>query len=139
MEKHNGYFKKIDFVFYNAGKIREAVDEAKNGAAEHNSNGSGVSDPTAAQAIHNMMPVKVVQVCGSKLEWPEAWLRVVDIVYLKCDNIHLAILQARYGGENYKKTCHRLSIAQSTYSRMWANVRHCQELCAVQEGLIRVF
>jgi hypothetical protein len=33
MEKHNGYFKKIDFVFFNAGKIRELVKEAKMGAS----------------------------------------------------------------------------------------------------------
>ncbi len=140
MEKHNGYFKKIDFVFFNAGKIRELVKEAKMGASiEHNTNGSGVSDPTAAEAMHNMMPIRFITLQGNRLEWPERWLHVVDMVYLLCDEFLLSVLRAKYNNENYKTTCRRLSIAQSTHSKMIAKIKHYQELCAVQEGLIRIF
>lgn len=139
MEKRNGYFKKIDFVFFNAAKIREAVTDAKYGPMEHGVNGSGVGDPTATQAIHNIMPVRFIRVEGNQLEWPEAWLHVYDMVRAMCDAIELDVMQAHYGDENYKKTCRRLNIAQATHSRLWGQVRHYQELCAVQEGLIRVF
>jgi hypothetical protein len=139
LEKHNGYFKKIDFVFYNAHKIREAVEEAKFKPIDHNANGSGVGDPTAAQAIHNILPIKYVTVEGKRLEWPEAWLRVYDVTISKCTPIMLGVLRAFYNDENYIKTCDRLGISQPTHSRLKGQFRHIQELCAVQEGLIRVF
>jgi hypothetical protein len=139
MEKHNGYFKKIDFVFFNAGKIKEAVEEAKYKPIEHSENGSGVGDPTATQAIHNIMPIRFVTVDGNRLEWPEAWLRVYDITYKKCTDLLLDVLNAYYLGEDYKKTCDKLNISQSTHSRLKGQFRHIQELCAVQEGLIRIF
>lgn len=139
MERHNGYFKKIDFVFNNAGKIREAVQEAKYGKQEHNVNGSGVSDPTAAEAMHNIMPIRFVEIDGGRLEWPESWLRVYDMTYKFCDEMQLDVMVSKYAKENYKVTCERLNISQPTRSRLWAQVRHIQELCAVQEQLIRIF
>lgn len=139
MEKHNGYFRKIDFVFYNANKIREAVQDAKYKPIEHSVNGSGVGDPTAAQAIHNIMPIRFVTVEGNQLEWPEAWLRVYDMTYKLCNALQLEVLMAFYRDEDYKKTCEHLNISQPTHSRLKGQFRHVQELCAVQEGLIRIF
>lgn len=139
MERRSGYFKKIDFVFFNVRKIKDAVMDEKFGGVARNNNGSGVSDPTAAAVMHHMLPIRVITINGSQLEWPEKWLHMVDMVYTMCDESHMTLLNARYGGENYKKTCRRMSIAQSTYSKMWSRIRHYQELCAVQEGLVRIF
>lgn len=139
MEYSKVHFKKIDFVFFNAGKIRDAIVEARCGRVEHNVNGSGIGDPTAAQAMHRIMPIKAVVIDCKRLEWPESWMRVVDAVYNLCDERHLYVLAAKYGGENYKRVCQQLHIAQSTHSKMWSEIRRFQELCAVQEGLIRIF
>lgn len=134
-----GYFKKIDFVFANEKKIRELVMEAKQGSGEHGANGGGVSDPTAAQAIHNVMPIRFITVNGSRLEWPEAWLRVIDMVRMRCSAEQIVVLQGMTMKESYHKTLRKLNVSQSTLSRMRHEVRHFQELCAVQEGLIRIF
>lgn len=139
MEKHNGYFKKIDFVFQNKGKIREAIKEAREGVSRHREcNGSGLSDPTAAQAVNNVMPLRFVKIDDGILEWPEAWLRVVDMFYTICDPVFIDVMESKYAEEPYQKTCDRIGISQPTRSRYWGKVRHLQELCAVQEGLIRI-
>lgn len=142
MRKATGYFKKIDFVFFNERQIRAMVRDIRNGAVEHEANGSGISDPTAAQAIRNIIPIKTIYVNGYRLEWPESWLHVVDVVKAKCleyNKSYLRVLDWYYKRVPYQQVCEEISVEQSTLSKMWKEVRHLQELCAVQEGLIRVF
>lgn len=139
MERSKSYFQKIDFVFFNAGQIRDAVIEAKCGHVKTKGNGSGIGDPTASKAIYEMMPVQSVLVESKRLEFPEAWMRVVDAVYRLCDKRHSYVLSSKYGGISYHRVCQQLHISQSTHSKIWADIRRFQELCAVQEGLIKIF
>lgn len=142
MSKVCGYFKKIDFVFSNEGQIRATVRDIRNDTADHEHNGNGVSDPTAAQAIQNVTPIRQIYVNGYRLEWPEAWLHVVDVVKIKCaecNKSYLRVLDWKYKRIPYQQVCSEIGVEQSTLSKMWNEVQHLQELCAVQEGLIRVY
>jgi hypothetical protein len=142
MDRSSGYVKKIDFVFFNERKIRQLVREAKEESVRggHGANGSGISDPTAAQALHNLLPIKFVMIKDTRLEWPEAWLHVIDMVRTRLDPRHLIVMNDHYNKVHYSRTQIKLDVqAQSTISRMMSEVRHLQELCAVQEGLIRIY
>lgn len=135
----DGYVKKIEFVFYNEEKIRQAVMDARNLPRVPGKNGSKVSDPTASQAIRNVTPLRRVRINGEYLEWPEAWLQVVDATYAWCDHDRLIVARDKYSNLYYRETCVKLSISQSTYSRFLADIRHYASLCAAQSGLIRIF
>lgn len=139
MGKEQPYFKKIDWVFFNERAIRAIVLDIRNDIGKHEHNGSGVSDPTAAQAMRNVMPIRAISLYGCRLEWPEAWLRVVDMVRAHLDERYRAILEGHYKRHTQEKMTRKANSSQSTVSRMWKEIRHVQELCAVQEGLIRVF
>lgn len=132
------HIRKIDFVFYNEGHIREAVAEARNEPKPPGRNGSGTSDPTASEAIRNATPVASVTLGGRELERPEEWLRVVRATYEWCDIIRLAVARGRYSGVDYRETCARLCLSQATYSRYLRDVREHALLCAVQIGLVRM-
>lgn len=133
------YFKKIDYVFHNVHKIREAVRDARADRGAVEKNGSGVGDPTAAQAMRDIMPLKSVEIDGEPLEKPEAWLQVVDAVYGWCDFTHTVIMADKYAGEDYRRTCVKLSISQSTHSKYWHDIREWQRLATAQAGVIRYF
>lgn len=141
MKQGKSYFHKIDFVFYNAGKIRDAILEAKYGHVKTKGNGSGIGDPTASKALHDIMPIPTVLIESKPLKSPERWMRVVDGVYSLCDRDKRQsyVLSSKYGGISYHHVCQQLHISQSTHSKIWADVRRLQELCAVQEGLIKIF
>lgn len=136
---YKGYFKKIDFVFFNRKKIRKAIDEARADRGNKNFNGSGIADPTAAVAINNLSPLRYVFIDGSRLESPDLWLMFVDLVYKNATDFGRECLDGFYvKHETYKQTYTRLHADQSTLSRAWKDLNHLQELYAVQLGLIRV-
>ena len=136
---YKGYFKKIDFVFFNAKKIRKAIDEARQDKGHKNFNGSGIADPTAAVVINNLSPLRYVFIGGNRLEWPERWLKLVDLVYANATDFGRECLDGFYvRGESYEATYTRIHVHQSTHSRAWKELKHLQELYAVQLGLIRV-
>ena len=138
-QKDQVYFKKIDFVFYNRGKIKRAVEEARIDKGNKSSKGSGVSDPTAAVVLNNLSPLRFVVIDGRRLEYPERWLKLVDLVYAKATEMGRELLDGLYiRQESSRKTYERVNIEQSTFSRYWRDLRHVQELYAVPLGLIRV-
>lgn len=139
MGKERPYFKKIDWVFYNERAIRAIVLDIRNGVNDHESNGSGVSDPTAAQAIRNVTPIRSIHLYGCRLEWPEAWLHVTDMVRTLLDTPLRKVMEGHYRRQTQVRMTQEVNVNQSTVSKMWREIRHVQELCAVQEGLIRVY
>ena len=134
----NGYIRKIDFVFYNEKKIREAVLDARNMPRSPGKNGSAIGDPTASIAIRNLSPLRKVTIQEEELEWPEAWLRVVDETYLRCNHDQMIVARDRYAGVDYRQTCTKLSISDATRRRLLDRVRQFASVCAAQLGLIKV-
>lgn len=133
------YFAKIDFVFFNREKIRKAIKEARDDKGKKNCNGSGISDPVAAVALNNLSPLLFVYIGDRRLEKPETWLQLTDLVYIKASDVEKSLLDSRYvRNESSEDSYHRVKIEQSTFSRMWKDIKHIQELYAVQLGLIRV-
>ena len=142
MQRRTGteYVKKIDFVFYHEHDIREAVRDARAGSRPQEGlrGKNHISNPTEAQAIRNVSPIRRVKVCGEYLVWPERWLEVVDAVYLWCDETHRNVARDRYSKKDYRRTCMRLCISRTQYYRMLNNVRRRAALCAVQLGVVKV-
>lgn len=133
------YVRKIDFVFYHEREIREAVLDAREGAGKQAArNKNRIGDPTAARAIRNVTPLQSVRVRGTRLEWPEHWLQVVDAVYAWCAGDRLVVARDRYQGIDYADTCVKLSISTKTYYNLLDGVRQYAALCAVQLGVIKV-
>ena len=134
-----GYVRKIEFVFYNEEKIRVAVMDARNLPQIPGKNGSQIGDPTASRAIRNVTPLRRVSIHGEYLEWPEAWLEVVEATYKWCDYDRLIVAKDRYSGIDYRETCAKLSISNTTRRRLLMDIQHYASLCAAQAGLIRLF
>lgn len=135
----NGYFRKIDFVFYHAAEIRRAVDAARNDSGgKKAARGGGIGDPTAAAAMRNVTPLRFVEVGGARLEWPDDWLRVIDSTFAWCDRDRFIVAKDRYGGVDYRLTCAKLSISERSYYYMINDVRQFAAMCAAQLGVIKV-
>ena len=129
--------REIDFIFYHEKKIREAVLKARvsnspAGVVCPSSSGS-VSDPTATQAVKNLMPLKFVVISsGEMIEYPEHWLEVIDKTYKYCSeqkDCRAEVARRRYRHEDYRKTCSELHISNSTYRRLIGLakcMRHCR-------------
>lgn len=133
------YLAKIDFVFFNRQRIKKAVQEVREDKGKKNYNGSGVSDPVAAVVLNNLSPLMFVYLDGRRLENPETWLKLVDLVYKHVSDTGKCLLDSRYvRRESSAASYTRANISQSTFSRMWKKIEHLQELYAVQLGLIRV-
>ena len=141
------WIKKIDFVFYNEREIRLAVLEAREGGGSGKPlevpgrNGSGVSDPTARDAMYNLTPLPMVRINGQELRLPERWLTVIDKTYAWAKSqseIHHEVARRRYRGEDYRVTCRELHIAKSTLHRIIEVVKMYASLQAAQMNLIYV-
>lgn len=140
------YMRKIDFIFYREKEIREAVIQARltmtaNGSLRKVS-ASGVPDPTAIQAIRNLMLIKYVVITdGEIVEYPERWLEVIEKTYrysAKQNDCRAEVAMRRYKREDYRKTCADLNISDSTRRRLLELVKIYAALQAVQLGLIQV-
>lgn len=137
------YFRKIDFVFYNEGKIRVAVAEMRlDDGRPRIPQKIELSDPTTSQALRNLTPIKsVVLNCEQSLEYPERWLIVIDKTWQWAksqDDCRYEVARRRYSHEDYRQTCRELQIANSTRRRLLDYFRMYASLHAVQLGLIRV-
>ena len=139
------WIRKIDFVFYNEQEIRLAVLEARNTgkplAEVPSRNASGMSDPTARDAISNLSPVPVVRINEQELRLPERWLTVIDKTYAWAksqSDEHYEVARRRYHGEDYRVTCRELHVAQSTHSKIMENIRMYAALQAAQMNLIYI-
>ena len=104
-------------------------------------NGSGVSDPTAREAMYNLTPLPMVKINGQDLKLPERWLIVIDKTYAWAksqSDVHYEVAKRRYAEEDYRKTCRELHIATTTLHRIMESTRMYAALQAVQLGLIFV-
>ena len=137
-----GYVRKIEFAFYNEELIRDAVEEARWKVTRPElKNGSGLSDPTAFEAIRHLTPIEAVTVKGVELKKPEKWLLVIDKTYEWCKRrgeIYFNVASGRYEGRYFADTCVESAISESQYYLMLERIRHYAALQAVQNGLIYV-
>lgn len=142
-----GYVRVIDFIFFHEQEIRDAVyaarhDIPKEVLAQGGGGGSHIGNPTESAALRNITPLKSVSIgkgaAEMELDWPETWLKVIDHTYEWCDHDRLMVARDKYSGVDYRITCAKLGISQSTHSRLLGDVRHRASLCAVQYELIKV-
>ena len=137
------WVRKVDFVFYHEQEIRETILDERSTCASAPvvRNASGVSDPTAREAIYNLSPLPVVKIDGKELRLPERWLVVIDKTYAWAksqSDVHYEVARRRYRGEDYRVTCRELSIDNSTRSRLMEKIRIYAALQAAQMNLIYI-
>ena len=139
------WIRKVDFVFYNEEEIRLSVLEARNTAASAPviRNASGISDPTAREAIYNLTPLPTVTISGQALTLPERWITVIDKTYAWAQKqsptgLHYEVARRRYSGEDYRVTCRELHISTTTLHRIIENIKIYAALQAAQFGLIYI-
>lgn len=131
-------FKKIDFVFFNEQKIRLArLDHIKPLLR----NSSGLSDPTARDAIENLNPISQITICGKILKFPETWLNIVNKTYDWCKKLSFSLFAAvrrKYFSEHYLSICRDLHISVTTFHSFVNRARQYAALQAVQSHLIKI-
>lgn len=139
-QRNHGYYKKIDFVFYNEDAIRQAIeDERSDCGYTAGRNGSGVGDPTASTAIKHMTPLRLVHFGTFELEWPEHWLNVIAMTKRWAPTDTLIVGIDFYANTPRDVTMAKLTISKTTYYRLLdAFVEHAA-LIAIQLGLIKIF
>ena len=145
-ESRDGNIRRVEWHIRHEKEIREAVAEAKLSTGGHTGGAptghTYISDPTANQAIRQADEVRVVNLeSGSKVEWPERWLSVINAVRAWCgeDFIRSEIFKRRYKGEGYVSSCCDLHIVQQTYSLILRDIRDYAIKCACQMQLVKVF
>ena len=140
MERRPGYYKKIDFVFFNEKRIRDAVNDERYGVkARTERNGSGIGDPTASEAIRNITPLVSVKLGDGVLEWPEHWLKVIDATKTGTHGDVLIAGCDYYSCVPICLTKATLNVSQTVCYELRDAFRRFAELCAVQMGLIKIF
>ena len=134
-----GYVRIIDFVFYNEKAIRAEILDARQDEGIIGRNGSGVGDPTATRAIKNVMPIKAVTVKGTRVAWPESWIKVIESTrrWAAWDKFRERALKDMYSNVDYRQTCLDLAISTATLQRLRQEIRQRAALCAANLNLIR--
>ena len=108
-QSKKSWIRKIDFVFYNETEIRLAVLETRlNGKPlpEISRNASNIGDPTASEAIANLIPVSAVKIKGQELRLPEKWLEVIGKTYAwaaDTNTLRYQVARLKYKGIDYRK------------------------------------
>ena len=138
------YKKKIDWVFFNEGKIKKAVQDARIDTPKPEKvigDPNKISDPTAQTAINNLTPLSLVYIGDNILKYPEHWLTVICRTYNWCkrqSETHFQAVRKKYLGENYLKICREVNVSCKTLYNMIAHARQYAALQAVQFGLIYI-
>jgi len=136
------YIKKIDFVFFNERKIRQAVFEWREGVIRPEvKGGNKISDPTAVKAIKNLTLLPSASIAGISLQYPETWLVVIDKTYNWCKRQSKLLFESvrkKYLGDNYKRICIDLHISPTTFNNCINRARMYAALQAAQLHLIYV-
>ena len=139
-QRNHGYYKKIDFVFYNEDRIRQAIeDERSDCGFTAGRNGSGVGDPTASAAIKHMTPLRLVHFGTFELEWPEHWLKVIEMTKLWSPPDVLIVGADYYANTERDITMAKLTISKTTYYRLLDSFVEHAALVAIQLSLIKIF
>lgn len=134
----------IDFIFYNEKKIKESViEELTCTTRPELKNGSGISDPTARDAIKHLDPINQITVCGRVIKFPEKWLVVIEKTYSWCKRQSETHFQAvhhfyndKKGSGYYYTVCRQLSISVKTFYNLVDRAKMYAALQAVQFRLI---
>lgn len=134
------YMRKIDYVFFNEAQIREAVIESKNKMIYSEiKNPSAISDPTAATALRNLMPVEYVKIDAQLLRKPEEWLEVIDNTKRWCrerGETYYRILRGQYLGEKISRLCEEIGISADYFYRTLNKIRNYAALWAAWFHLV---
>jgi len=134
------YIKKVEYVLYNELEIREKVLEAKNKAAlPAVRNGSQISDPTAAEAIRNLEPVKAILIDNQLLMEPEKWLEVIERTRDWCrrhGEKFYRIMRGKYCRESVSAVCQELGITGDNYRSAVEDIRNYAAMWAAWYHLV---
>lgn len=129
-------------IFYRAKEIKDAVKSKRLDTGKTKTGGGGhafVSDPTAMAGIAAATEVKaVILYDGIVIRHPEKWLQVVDSTYKHLDSLESEVAKSKYSHDDYRDTCTRFGIGQSTYYCIINDCRIYAKMAACQLGLIRV-
>lgn len=135
----------VDRMFRNQRSIETAVLEARSGdRASCNARGGGsgtphISDPTAREAIANIMPISAVQLPnGYTVRDPETWLKVIHYVYSEMAEPDRKVVQMFYSGKSAIAVSIECHVYESTVYRLRSECRHMATELACQYGLVRV-
>lgn len=119
--------RRIEFVFYNEIRIREAVREERADPTSRHSIlrvGEGKSDPTMQIVLRELTPLTRVKLGNDELESPEAWLEVIDQTYSRVEGMEREVGKSRYRRkETYQTFCMRQPISKSEYYRILERFR----------------
>lgn len=134
------YIRVVEYIFSNEKKIRDAVFAARNDIQRCQVRGSGVGNPTESAALNNVTPLRLVQIDGDDLRWPEKWLTVIDATRenFRYDNERTVIMADMGARIDYRMTCAKLTISKSTLFEMRQDVLQYGAMCAASMGLIKM-
>lgn len=134
------YIKKVEYVLYNELEIREKVTEAKNKVAlSEIRNNSQMSDPTAAEAIRNLVPVKAILIDNQLLREPETWLEVIERTREWCRRSgekFYRIMRGKYCRESVAAVCQELGISGDNYRAAVEAIRNYAAMWAAWYHLV---
>ena len=120
MSKLREEFRTLDFIFRHESEIFHAVEKIKN-AEVSIFNDSHLKDPTAADALKNLILVDSVTIFGKIIKSPQKWLKIISATYsaAKIKNFDVyEIAKRRYHEKEYfLTTCIKKFIGKSTYYR----------------------
>lgn len=135
----------VDKMFRNQHEIELAVAERRCGQSRSpgsRGGGSGtphISDPTAREAIENIMPIPSVELSnGYTVREPERWLQVIHFVYSEMSDGDRKIVQMFYSGKSAIAVSIECHVYESTVYRLRSECRHMATELACQYGLVRV-
>ena len=136
--------KKVEYALRHEAEIRRLVRDAKLDSqppdkAAGPPGGGGISDPTAAQAVRELTPVRaVVMHSGDTLYKPETWLRVVDSVYAQAAEYERAVAKYFFAGHSRIETQMKYNISERNVYYICDDIREAGVEIACQLGLVSV-
>lgn len=133
----------VEKMFRNQKEIEQAVLEARCGRNTHSREGGAghthISDPTAREAIANIMPLTKVELRNGYVVYePEKWLQMIHYVYSEMHENERKIMQLFYSGASAVRVSIECHVYESTVYRIRNECRHMATELACQYGLVRV-
>lgn len=134
------YIRVVEYIFSHEKKIRDAVYARRNDIQRCEVRGGGIGNPTETAALNNVTPIFSVQIDGNDLRWPEKWIAVIDATRdnFRYDNERMVIISDMSGCIDYRLTCAKLTISQSTYYHMRQDILQFAAMCGANLGLIQM-
>lgn len=141
--KRTKAYSIVERMFRNLREIENAVLEKRSGhGTSCRAGGSGnpyISDPTAREAIENIMPIQSVELPnGAIIRDPETWIKLIHYVYNEMSESERKIMQLFYSGKSAIAVSIECNVYESTVYRIRSECRHMGTELACQYGLVRV-